>query len=121
MACKSTGAPECARQKALVAGLLPVRMQSMFEVSVEEVITEETTNEAAGASGAVVSKSPSDNLWVCQLRDIFVKASQFDNVVRILDNLSATLLNEAVFQHIQIDCTLCQVSFCFVFSMHFMP
>ena len=49
-----------------------------------------------------------DKVWVCQFVDMFVCSSQFDCVVRSLDNLSSTLLNEASSQHATVDHALSQ-------------
>ena len=60
-----------------------------------------------------MSMSSDDKLWVCQFKDMFVSSSQFDSMVRSLDSLSATLMNEASFQHVLTDHALCPMTFCF--------
>ena len=68
-------------------------------------------DDEAGRSGVVVSKSSSGKVWVCPFLDIFVRSSRIYNWVRILENLSVTLLNEASFRHVLISHVLCLVSF----------
>ena len=119
--CRQAGAAECAKQKALVVGFPPVTTESKFAINVGEVIAGGTANEEAETSSAVLSTSSDDKLWVCQFLDIIVSSLQFDSVVKSLDNLSATLLTEASFQHVLIDHVLCQVSFCFVRSYRYPP
>ena len=111
-ACKPAGAAECAKRKALVARLPPVTIESMFALSVEEMIAEATANEGPRLSSAVMSKSSGHKLWVCQSLDVFVSSTHFDSVVGNLGNLNETLLSEASFQHVLFDYALCQVSLC---------
>ena len=52
--------------EGLSGGLRPVSMQSMFAITIDELIAGETANEKARTSSAVVSKSWDNRLWVCQ-------------------------------------------------------
>ena len=86
----------------------------MYDFSVVEIIVGESANEDAKTLRVVVFKLVGYKLWVCQFLGKIERSSQFYIVVRSLDNLSATLLQETSFQHVLVYHALCQISVLYV-------
>ena len=82
----------------------------MFAVSVEKVLASGSANEDVGTSAATVSKPVREKLWACQSLNTVVTVSQFDSVVRSLDNLNATLFKNTAFQQTLVNHALGQLS-----------
>ena len=108
-ASKLAGTAAFARQKAINVVFPPASKESMFAITVEEENADGIANEESEVSGAVVSKLAGNKLWACHFLVSFVNSSPFDSVVRCLDNLSANLLCETVFQMILMDHELRQM------------
>ena len=108
-ACKEASVAERACLMASVERLPAVILESMFVVSIAEVMAHETGAERSAEKG-VVSQSTADRLWVCTFVDSFVRGWDFLSVGRSLETLTATFMAELQLQQSLTDESLCHVS-----------